>query len=332
MKSLNEIKEKKDNTSQNCKPASMNDYITDVKACFGLQSTVTELIPFINVDKPRLLTGETGVGKEWIARYIHGKSNRANGPFLPINMSVYSPDLLISELCGHEKGSYTSAHSKTVGLLQSAENGTAFLDEFNTISPMVQSKLLRIIEEKIIMRVGGSKPIKINCRVIIGSNVDLLDEVKRGKFRPDLYYRISTIKITIPPLRNRRVDIPILTNRIVSRIAKENGKHCPEISDKAMVLLITYDWPGNVRQLYNTLYYCTLICEDNMISDNHIIEAFKKDRIKMRSFKEAKANFEKEMIRAILLAEPNHNKSAKLLGIGRSTLRDKIRQYNIGAN
>jgi len=304
-------------------------YIEDVEACTGLKSLIGKIERFIDADKPKLLIAENGSGKEYLARYIHAKSNRANGPFVAINMASFSTDLLMSELCGYEKGSYSGATKSKTGLFQFAENGTIFLDEINSISLLAQGKLLRILQEREVLQVGGRKPIKINCRIIIATNENLLDMVKANTFRKDLYYRINVLSFTIPPLRERKSDIPILAQRMVSHIAQEKGDHAPVITNEAMMSLMTYAWPGNVRQLYNILFFVVYLCQDQLITADLVRKAFEGDRITLLTYKDALDQFEKELIEAALLSTTCNSETAILLGIGLSTLRDKIHKYGI---
>lgn len=304
-------------------------YIEDVELLIGLKSLLKEIEPFLNADMPILLCAESGSGKEYLTRYLHAKSVRVNGKFVAINMGSIASSLLMSELCGHEKGSFTGANQNTIGLFQHAENGTIFLDEFDLISTIDQGKLLRIIQEREVIPVGGRNPVKINCRIIIGTNANLADMVKKKTLRMDLYYRINALEFIIPPLRERRVDIPILAKGIVSQIAKKKGANTPDITAEAIMLLLVQKWQGNVRELYNTLYFIVYNCHDGLITADLVRDIFKRKNIPLLTYKEALVNFEKEIIEATLLSTPSISESAKLLGIGRTTLRDKMKRLGI---
>ncbi len=327
---MNYSENKYKNSLDAVKNKSFNqNYIEDVEVCIGLKSVIEELELFFDVEELKLLCGKTGVGKEYFAHYIHAKSNRANGSFVAINMACFSENLLLSELCGHERGAFSGASSKEIGLFQHAENGTIFLDEFNSISHVNQGKILRIIEERKVTPVGGLNPIKINCRIIIGVNENLSDMVKAKTLREDLYYRINALEFIIPTLKERRQDIPILAKRIVSKIAKEKGAITPVITNEAMMLLLVQKWYGNVRELYNILYNIVYNCHDELITAKLVRDIFKRKNIPLLTYKEALVNFEKEIIEATLLSTPSISESAKLLGIGRTTLRDKMKRLGI---
>ncbi len=198
-----------------------------------------------------LLTGETGTGKELIARALHELSNRATGPFIRVNCGALSESLLESELFGHTKGAFTSAVENRTGRFEAAHGGTVFLDEINSVSYQLQVKLLRVLQEQEFERVGDTKTIRVDCRVIAATNVDLMDLIQNGDFREDLYYRLNVIPIYLPALRERPEDIPALVNYFVRRYAEENQSSVARVTTSALNFLTQYDWPGNVRELQN---------------------------------------------------------------------------------
>jgi len=198
-----------------------------------------------------LLTGETGTGKELIARALHNLSNRATGPFIRVNCGALSESLLESELFGHTKGAFTSAHETRTGRFEAAHGGTVFLDEINSVSYQLQVKLLRVLQEQEFERVGDTRTIRVDVRVIAATNVDLPDEVVAGRFREDLYYRLNVIPIYLPALRERPDDIPALVKFFVRRYAEENEMSVARVTTSALNFLTQYDWPGNVRELQN---------------------------------------------------------------------------------
>ena len=198
-----------------------------------------------------LLTGETGTGKELIARALHELSNRATGPFIRVNCGALSESLLESELFGHIKGAFTSAVENRTGRFEAAHGGTVFLDEINSVSYQLQVKLLRVLQEQEFERVGDTKTIRVDCRVIAATNVDLMDLIQNGDFREDLYYRLNVIPIYLPALRERPEDIPALVNYFVRRYAEENQSSVARVTTSALNFLTQYDWPGNVRELQN---------------------------------------------------------------------------------
>jgi DNA-binding NtrC family response regulator len=200
-----------------------------------------------------LITGESGTGKELIAKAIHSASTRADKPFVPVNTGSIPVDLLESQLFGHVKGAFTSAVASKKGLFEVADQGTIFFDEISTIGPETQAKLLRVIQEREFMRLGSTETIKVDVRIIAASNEDLMSLVREGRFREDLFHRLNVITISLPPLRNRKEDIPLLVERFLEHFAKDNGKPTRHFSHAAMRLLMDYDWPGNVRELENVV-------------------------------------------------------------------------------
>src|SRR5271166_1953432 len=200
-----------------------------------------------------LISGESGTGKELIAKAIHSASPRADRAFVPVNTGSIPVDLLESQLFGHVKGAFTSAVASKKGLFEVADQGTIFFDEIATISPETQAKLLRVIQEREFMRLGGTEQIKVDVRIVAASNIDLLSLVKEGRFREDLYHRLNVIHLHLPPLRERRLDIPMLLLHFMDYFSKENGKPLREFTPGAMKLLMDYDWPGNVRELENVV-------------------------------------------------------------------------------
>ena len=200
-----------------------------------------------------LLSGESGTGKELVAKAIHSASPRADKAFVPVNTGSIPVDLLESQLFGHVKGAFTSAVASKKGLFEVADQGTIFFDEIATISPETQAKLLRVIQEREFMRLGGTEQIKVDVRIVAASNIDLLSLVKEGRFREDLYHRLNVIHLHLPPLRERRLDIPMLLLHFLEYFSKENGKPLREFTPGAMKLLMDYDWPGNVRELENVV-------------------------------------------------------------------------------
>ncbi|HEV2288155.1 MAG TPA: sigma-54 dependent transcriptional regulator [Candidatus Acidoferrales bacterium] len=200
-----------------------------------------------------LISGESGTGKELIAKAIHAASTRAEKPFVPVNTGSIPVDLLESQLFGHVRGAFTSAVSSKKGLFEVADQGTIFFDEISTISPETQAKLLRVIQEREFMRLGATDTIKVDVRIIAASNEDLLSLVHAGRFREDLYHRLNVIKIALPPLRERKEDIPLLVHRFIEHFSKDNEKPLRHFSHSAMRVLVDYDWPGNVRELENVV-------------------------------------------------------------------------------
>ncbi len=222
-------------------------------------------------DASILITGESGTGKEVMARYIHQKSKRAQGPLISVNCAAIPENLLESELFGHEKGAFTGAVARRVGKFEEADGGTMFLDEISEMDMKLQAKLLRVLQEREVDRVGGSKPVKVNIRIIATSNRALPEEVKAGRFREDLYFRLNVINLQLPPLRARTEDIPPLAKHFVEKYSTANGIPARPITEGAMNKLLAYHWPGNVRELENTLHRAVLLARGDQIDEEAIL-------------------------------------------------------------
>lgn len=291
-------------------------------------------------DSSVLLIGETGVGKELIAEYIHRTSPRQAQPLVKVGLSALPPELLESELFGHERGAYTSASNEKKGLFELADGGTIFLDDIDDFPLPLQSKLLRVLEAREVLRVGGTSPIPIDVRLITATKVDLKELVNRSVFRSDLYYRINVVPLVIPPLRDRREDIPVLVEHFLNRYAA--GRDIA-ISKDAMRMLTNYSWQGNVRELRNVVQRIVLFANGHInvsdlppeIRDDQSLDVLLKAC--SRCFVEDNMTFEQvvsclevNLLRqAIQKAEGNRSHAAKALGMSLSTLRDKLKKYNI---
>lgn len=284
-----------------------------------------------------LITGESGVGKEIIAHMIHDMSNRANMPFIPINCQYYSSELIESELFGHEKGSFTGATTTRVGHLEEANGGTVFLDEIGDIKEGTQVKLLRVLETKQIERIGSNKLIDVDFRLVSATNKDLSKATEEGKFREDLYYRINTIKIEIPPLRKRKEDIEDLIYFFIDSFNKEMGKGILDIEENTKNQLLNYDYPGNIRELKNIIERLIVLSSGNILkgeissgskfNSNEDSEGLNQNII---TYKDAKRNFEIDYINKVLKScDNNITHAAKVMDISRRQLFNKISQYNL---
>lgn len=213
-----------------------------------------------------LLLGETGTGKELIARALHELSHRSSGPFIRVNCGALSESLLESELFGHVKGAFTNAYENRTGRFEAAHGGTIFLDEINSMSFTLQVKLLRVLQEQEFERVGDSKTIRVDCRIVAATNRDLTDEIEAGRFREDLYYRLNVVPVYLPPLRDRTDDIPPLVQHFVKRYAAINNRSTPRIPDEVLNVLKTYSWPGNVRELQNNVDRAIVLCQGDELT------------------------------------------------------------------
>ena len=286
-------------------------------------------------DSTILVQGESGTGKELIARAIHKKSNRADHPFIRINCGVLNDNLLESELFGHEKGSFTGAIKQKKGRFELADKGTLFLDEIGDISQAMQVKLLRVLQEYEFERVGGEETIKSDVRIIAASNKDLKKLIAEGKFREDLFYRLSVIPISLPSLRERKEDIPLLVNYFLQKVAEKNRLEKKEINNEGMKLLIEYHWPGNIRELQNLVERLFVISTGKII-DPMLIAGHLSGNVTLNNgynnlpLEEAVQAFEKNMIiQAMKKSDGVKNRAAKLLGINTSVLYYKLEKYGL---
>lgn len=280
-----------------------------------------------------LIQGESGTGKELVARAIHYSGDRAKKPFISVSCAALAETLLESELFGYEKGAFTGANSQKKGKFELADGGTIFLDEIGDISPKLQMDLLRVIQEKMFYRVGGTQELKVDVRIIAATNKDLLKAVNAGEFREELFYRLNVINIQIPPLRERREDIPLLVRHFIEQLAHELQKNVNDITENAMRLLIDYNWPGNVRELENTIERALITCKTNVLSEEDFT-FLSTTRERKESWTvptdQSLQNVEKVVIEATLRRlDGNIKETAIVLGIDRSTLYEKIKKYNI---
>lgn len=282
-----------------------------------------------------LIEGETGTGKELIARAIHYHSPYKDHPFIAINCSAIVATLLESELFGHEKGSFTGAFVTKKGKFELAGDGTIFLDEVSEMPFELQSKILRFLQEKEFERVGGERSLKSNARVIAATNKNLWQVIKDGKFREDLYYRLSVAKINVPPLRERKSDIPLIIEYLIKKINTELGRNILNVEQKAVNRLMNYDWPGNVRELENVLTRAAIDSRSQIILDEIVIPLLGKEEAITTQTSEIKGmmslqEVEKQHIVNVLNYTRWHfGKTCMLLGISRPTLRQKMKEYNI---
>ena len=281
-----------------------------------------------------LITGESGVGKELVADAIHNLSPRSAHEMIKVHCAALSETLLESELFGHEKGAYTGAEKMQKGRFELAHESTIFLDEIGEVNASVQVKLLRVLQDHKIIRVGGEKTIDIDVRVIAATNRDMEKEVKEGRFREDLYYRLNVVHIAVPPLRERRDDIPLLLNAFLKEYAKENGKNVTGIDNRARALLYKYDWPGNIRELRNCIESAVVMCGGNEITPEDLpptVSASKDTPSITIPVGTTLDDAEKAIICENLAANKgNKSKTADILGIGRKTLHRKLQEYGIG--
>ncbi len=289
---------------------------------------------------PVLITGESGTGKELVARAIHFSSPRSQEPFVSVNCMALNPGVLESELFGHEKGSFTGAVAMRRGRFEQASGGTLFLDEVGELTPELQVKLLRVLQERRFERVGGSEEIEVDIRIVAATNKDLMPLVQAGTFREDLYYRLNVVHIPIPPLRERREDIPLLVAHFAEKAAKENGIPPKTFSMEALNHLSGYEWPGNIRQLQNVVERCLVLVPGEVITLEDLPAEIRDEEAQFKSavdllpvqldLADTLERIEAALIRrALVRADFVQAKAAELLGISKSLMQYKLKKYSI---
>jgi two-component system response regulator HydG len=315
-----------------------------LKNIIGTSKAMKELVDMLAMVAPSeatvLITGESGTGKELIARSIHYNSPRKDHSLVIVNCAALTETLLESELFGHEKGAFTGADKRREGRFMQANKGTIFLDEIGEMSPMMQAKLLRVIQEREIQRVGSDDALKVDVRILAATNRKLENDVADGKFREDLYYRLNVVTVDVPPLRDRQDDIPLLAQHFLEKYSKKNRKQVKGFSPTAMDILLKYDWPGNVRELENAVERSVILLNGDYISEKelplNITQTYSEEsnwvatqpsNTEPRPLEEV----EKEAILAALEASGgNKSETARTLGINRKTLHKKLKNYGVG--
>lgn len=291
-------------------------------------------------DASVLITGESGTGKEVISRYIHKKSKRASHTMISVNCAAIPENLLESELFGYEKGAFTGANARRIGKFEEADGGTILLDEISEMDLRLQSKLLRVLQEREVDRIGGNKPVKVNIRVLATSNRNMLDEVKKGTFREDLYFRLNVITLDMPALRDRKEDIAALANHFIEKYSKANGVNARPLSPAALAKLEAYGWPGNVRELENTMHRTVLLSQGDQIEPDAIAvqgvvetAAPAQPTTNQQSSNTNLVGRTVDSVEQELIIDTlshclgNRTQAANILGISIRTLRNKLKQY-----
>lgn len=315
----------------------------DLKNIVGKSKAMKELVDMLAMIAPSeataLITGESGTGKELIAKSIHHNSTRKNHPLVVVNCAALTETLLESELFGHEKGSFTGADKRREGRFMQANKGTIFLDEIGETSAMMQAKLLRVIQEREIQRVGGDETLNVDVRILAATNRNLEEEVAKERFREDLYYRLNVVTLDVPPLRERQDDIPLLAQHFLKKYAEKNRKRVKVFSPLAMDMLLKYEWPGNVRELENTVERAVILLTGDNITEkelaSNITEPYSKvsdwvERPKPVAANRPLEDIEKEAILATLEATGgNKSETARRLKINRKTLHNKLKDYGV---
>jgi len=312
----------------------------------GRSKPIREVLQMVSKVAPSkstvLVTGESGTGKELIAKAIHYSSPRKDGPFISVNCMSLSPGVLESEIFGHEKGSFTGATAMKKGRFELADGGTLFLDEIGELSSDLQVKLLRVLQEKAFERVGGSRTITVDIRLVVATNKDLKKEVEQGNFREDLYYRLNVVNINLPPLRERREDIPVLVAHFMRKLSGESDKAAKKFAPEALEYLTAYEWPGNVRQLENVVERCMVLAAKDVIGVEDLPSEIKDEEAQFKSAVDllpiklelagTLEKIEAALIRRALVKSGFVQvKAAELLNISKSLLQYKLKKYNIQA-
>jgi two-component system response regulator AtoC len=333
-----EEREKLKRENARLKTEASKDY--DSGNIYTADSKMTEVLGLVrkvsDYSTSVLITGESGTGKELVARAIHYGGNRALKPFVVVNCGAIPGPLLESELFGHVKGAFTDAHRNKTGLFQESDTGTIFLDEVGELPMELQVKLLRTLQESEVRRVGDTRSVKIDTRVVAATHKDLKEEIKKSNFREDLYYRLNVIEIKLPPLRERPGDIPGLTAHFIEKYAKKFGKHVKSVSREAAVVLSGYSWPGNVRELENAIERAMILEETDTIRKEslpigpktaHPAAPFSSDEL---SIKKAHESLEKDLIKkALARTNNNRTRAAEILEISHRALLYKIKSYGL---
>ena len=294
-----------------------------------MRSVFQQIIEVAQYDFPVHIFGETGTGKELVANAVHDESRRGGAPFVPINCGALPEGLIESELFGHVKGAFSGAIRDKKGRFELADGGTVFLDEIAELPKMMQVKLLRFLQEGSFEKVGGEHTTKVDVRVISATNKDLKAEVKRGTFREDLYYRLSVIPMTIPPLRERPNDIPLLASHFLSQISERNGKGPATVSDSAMAALMEYQWPGNVRELQNAMQFAIVKSNGHGITNNDLPMELR--QLRPAALRQGSKNkLDSDTVRrALVKTGGNKAGAARYLGVGRATLYRFLNNHSV---
>lgn len=326
---------KRENSELKQRIEHLSNQTTIITQDLGMQRLLETARQIAGTDCSVVIHGESGTGKELLARFIHQKSQRAQGPFVAFNCGALHEEIAASELFGHEKGAFTGAQARKIGLFEAAEGGTLFLDEVAELPLLMQVKLLRVLQERELMRVGSTTPVQVDVRVVAASNRDLKAAVENGQMRNDLYFRLNVVTLTLPPLRERREDIPLLAYYLLRKYAAVMDRDVQEITPEAMQRLADYDYPGNVRELSNFIERGVALTQGHSLGIEHLPQSL--GALTVRVFKPQMAatpttleSQEAEHIRHVLkLADGNRTQAARMLGIDRVSLWRKLKKLGI---
>jgi len=301
----------------------------------GMQRLLETARRIADIDSSVVIHGESGTGKELLARYIHQNSRRAQGPFVAFNCGALSEDLAANELFGHEKGAFTGAQGRKIGLIEAAHGGTLFLDEVAELPMSVQIKLLRVLQEREVLRVGAVEPVKVDARILAASNRDLKEAVEAGRLRNDLYFRLNVVTMSLPPLRDRREDIPLLAYFLLRKFALMMDRQVQEISPEALRRLTEYDYPGNVRELSNFIERGVALTQGDTLDVEHLPQHLGKLSVRVFMPQAAatpatlEAQEKEHILHALDLAKGNRSEAARMLGIDRVSLWRKLKKLGL---
>jgi DNA-binding NtrC family response regulator len=324
-------------------------FLADVSELHGLRRLLDEQGEFHNIvgrsapiqrvvrlvqqvaptDVTVLIEGETGTGKELVARAIHHESARRKGPFVAVNCAGLSEELAASQLFGHRRGAFTGAVADAIGMFEAARSGTLFLDEIGDLPPRIQTTLLRVLEERTVLRIGETQPRPVDVRIVVAANRDLATEVEAGRFRADLLYRIRVGRIHLPPLRERRVDLPLLVRHILSEQRAITGRHVEAVNDEAMQALLAYEWPGNVRELKNALGYAVIHCPGTAIELEDLPPEVLEHATPVIPATDLPGDERERIVAALARVGGERKAAAALLGVSRATLYRRMAHYGI---
>ncbi len=326
---------KKENRRLRESVAGLEDRVDIVTQDPGMLSVLDTARDVTATDCNILITGESGTGKELIARYLHRHGPRAGAIFLAVNCGAFTEELLTSELFGHEKGAFTGASALKKGLVEMARGGTLFLDEVTEMSPAMQVRLLRVIQEKELMRVGGTERIQVDVRFVAATNRNIQEAIEAGEFRQDLYYRLNVVTLSLPPLAERKDDIPMLAHFFLEKHSRRMGKKVESLSPEVMRLLSAYAFPGNIRELENVIERGVALAKGSVLDVAHLPEDLKRTSLRVFRREDGKIpsleTQEKAYIQWVLKeVDGNRSRAAAILGIDRVSLWRKLKRYRIG--
>ena len=326
---------KRENNELKERISELSNQMTIISQDLGMQRLLETARQIAESDCSVVIHGESGTGKELLARFIHQHSQRVDGPFVAFNCGALHEEIAASELFGHEKGAFTGATTTKIGLFEAAEGGTLFLDEVAEMPLLMQVKLLRVLQERELLRVGSTQPIPINVRVVAASNRDLKTAVDEGRMRDDLYFRLNVVTLTLPPLRERREDIPLLAYFLLRKFSTMMDREVNEISHDAMQRLVEYDYPGNIRELSNFIERGVALTQDNHLDIEHLpqslgsltVKVFKPEMAATPSTLEEQES--EHILNVLKMADGNRTKAAEMLGIDRVSLWRKLKKLGI---